>query len=465
MGLAIMGGAERRAGSAWGLALVMVLALCVQPPAAESSEVELHFRTVGQGYQTRTIEGRLLNRYRITQWLSLRAVRLFEHRGLRLDARLRLDTDLGLTGDPEADGAGALDLLAIELQARDLFGRLDVTLGRQWLLDAIDFCQLDGLRLDLRLPAGFGLRLLGGFAVRDRSWLGGRLLELDGVGQGHTPAPLVGAAASWRWRATGLRLAYRRTVLWQPGWPLDAERIGAAGWSRWFDDRLGVESGAVYDLARDRLGRVRADVYGRLPWPPADLRLEAGFLRLVPHFALDSIFDFFSPAPFWQLRAGLRWRGPGPDIPLSLRLGGYHRRYEVAPAAAEESRHLGRRVLGVEIDGRWRLDRSGWLWLLAGFEDGAAGRRWLVAPGVSWRWLDGALQLDGRALLLSVDDPLEAAFDAVSAGGAAGLRWRFGPGRGLLVSAELHGNRVNPLRFRLSAVLDLAFVTGPGGLP
>ncbi len=462
-----MAGAARRTGSARGpaLALALVLALCLHAPATGGSEVELHLRTVGQGYQTRTIEGRLLNRYRITQWLSLRAVRLFEHRGLRLDARLRLDTDLGLTGDPEADGAGALDLLALNLQARDLFDRLDVTLGRQWLLDAIDFCQLDGLRLDLKLPAGFGLRLLGGFAVRDRSWLGGRLLELDGVDQGHTPAPLVGAAASWRWRATGLRISYRRTVLWQPGWPLDGERLGAAGWSRWFDGRLGVESNAVYDLARDRLGRVRADVHGRLPWPPRDLRLEVGFLRLVPHFALDSIFDFFSPAPFWQLRAGLRWRAPGERFPLSLGLGGYFRRYGVPAAPAEPGAHLGRRVLGAELDGRLRLGRAGWLWLLAGFEDGAAGRRWMLAPGVSWGWLDGALRLDGRALLLSVDDPVRDSFDALSAGGAAGLRWRFGPGRGLLLSTELHGNRVNPLRWRLSAVLDLAFVTGPGGLP
>ncbi len=429
---------------------------------AGADELSLNLRTVGQGYQTRTVAGDLLDRRRITQWASLGVARLFDHDGLGLDVQLRFDTDLGLTGDPQADAAAPIELLAASLRAERLLGRLDVVLGRQLALDAVDFCLFDGLRLDLRLPLGFGLRLMSGLQVRDRTWLGGRVLEADGVERSQVPAPVVAAGVFFRRRWLAVELAYRRVVLWTGGWPLDDERLAAQATTRLAGGKVGLDAGLAYDLLADRVQRFNVDAFGRLPWPDDGLRLEVGGQGARPHFSFDSIFLFFSPAPFWQVQAGLRWDTPRAWAwPGWLRLAYYHRGYQatddpVAPAVA------GARVDGAELDARLRVGRAGAGWLWLAYEDGAAGLRLLVAPGLRWDLVAGVLDVEGRAVVAYVDDDQEDRFDATTVGGSAGLRWVFGPGRAVLVTAELNGSRVNPLRFRLLAVLDLAFVVGLG---
>ena len=426
---------------------------------------------VGQGYQTRTMSGELLDRRRITQWAGLRAMRLFGLDGLHLQVSFRFDTDMGLSGDPEPDPGDLAELLTATLRLRRLFDRVDVTLGRQMLLNEIDFCQFDGLRLDVRLPWHLGLRLVSGLAVRDRSWLGNDVLELDGVEQGHVPAALIGAGLLFRMSEIRAGLDYLRIVLWEDGWPLDSERLAASASVRLFRRRLGLDGGATFDLAQDSFERVRADLWGRLPWPGEGLRIEAGWLQSRPHFALDSIFNFFSPAPFWQIHAGLRWdrtSSPTSDQAGSVRLSYYHRGYrrgdsERPEAAGEPPSVPGVTVDGIDLDGRMSWGRTGFFWLALGFEDGAAGRRWLAAPGLQWEVWFERLWIEGRAVLVSNDDPLEDRFDALTLGGSAGARWLFGGGQTLVVVAELNGNRVAPLRFRLLAVLDLTFSFGPGG--
>ena len=390
-------------------------------------------------------------------------MRLLDMDGLGLSVSFRFETDLGL---PEGDIAAGprIEMLAASLEAKNLFDTFDLTLGRQLLIDSVDFCEFDGLRLDLRLASSFdlgvGLRLLSGLQVRDRSWLGGDRLELDGVELGEVPAPLLGAGLWASWRGLFASIDYRRVVLWQDGWPLDLERLGATGVARLFGRRLGLDTSLVFDLGVDRFQRIQADVWGRLPWPAKGLRIEAGFLRSRPHFALDSIFNFFSPAPFWQVHAGLGWqapRGPGPGG--SLRASFFHRGYEEGEPGTDD------RVDGLQVDGRLRWSALGFVWLSAGYEQGARGDRWLLAPGVDYQLLPSSLSLQGRLLLMSNKDSSNPGFDALAGGGSAGVRWVFGPQRSVLLVADLNGSRLNPLRFRVLAVLDLAFTFGRAGGP
>jgi hypothetical protein len=428
-----------------------------------ASEVEIDFLTITQGYQSRTLSGDLLDRRRITQWASLRAMRLLDVDGLGLSVSFRFDTDLGL---PEGDyGVGPrIEMLAASFAAKNLLDAFDLTLGRQLLIDSIDFCEFDGLRLDLRLVSSFdlgvGLRLLSGLQVRDRSWLGGDYLELDGVEMGEVPAPLLGVGLWASWQGLFASVDYRRVVLWQDGWPLDSERLGAAGAARLLGRRLGLDASAVFDLAQDRFQRIQADLWGRLPWPVKGLRIEVGTLRSRPHFALDSIFHFFSPAPFWQVQAGLGWHAPrGPGLGGSLRASFFHRGYEEGQPGTDDG------VDGLQVDGRLRWSAAGFVWLSAGYEQGVRGERWLLAPGVDFQLLPSALSLQGRLLLMSNRDSSNPGFDTLVGGGSAGVRWVFGPQRSVLLVADLNGSRINPLRFRLLAVVDLAFTFGRAGAP
>ncbi|MBN2496027.1 MAG: hypothetical protein JXR96_15650 [Deltaproteobacteria bacterium] len=420
--------------------------------------VWLEMRLLGQGYQTRTVAGQLIDRRRISQWVSLRAVRLLGMDGLQLGLQLRIDSDLAAGAELQAGEEDLVDLLAAYASMRDLFGRLDVTLGRQLLLDELGFAQLDGLSAEGRLPGGLVLGVQCGLDVRDRTWLGEEIVELDGVESGEVPAAVLGASLgfqrSWLWAG----VQYRRTMLWAEGWPLDDERLGGSASLRLADGTLGLDAGAAYHLARDRLERLRADGFARCDLGRAgSLRIELGLLHERPLFALDSIFNFFSPAPFGELHAGLRWDA---GEVLSVRAASFHRLYREAD---DDASFRGGTVHGGRLEGRLALGRGGHASASASFEQGETGLRWLLCPALRWILMDGRLQLDARALAIGSQDPVQESLSAVTLGSSAGATWRFRRDQAVHATAELNGNRLNPLQFRLLVVLDLAFGLGAGG--
>ena len=428
---------------------VFIIASLIFLGSVRAADVDLNLTVMGQGYQTRTAAGNLLDRRRVTQWVDLRAARLLGLDDLSLQISFRFDAELGL-GNVFDDSSSRADLMLAQMRWR-VYTPIDLVLGRQLVIDELDFLFFDGLTAEIHMPAHLTLRVMGGFAVRDKSFLGGEELELDGVEDGSIPAPLVSAGLRFAWREVWAGLDYRRVVLWEDGWPADDERLGAALSLRLFQRSLGLDAGATFNLLLDQWQRLRSDLFYRLPGPLSQLRLEAGYLHSRPHFSLDSIFNFFSPAPFDEFHGGVRW---DPSRILSVRLACTHRRYS---GGADWN------VNGVDLDSSLYLSRGRWVLLTAGFEDGAVGRRWIAAPRVIWEFLDGMFLAEGRGVISSFDDPLQENQHALTLGASGALTWRFSAEHALVIMTELNGNRIHPLQFRLLGVLDLAFHFGPGG--
>jgi len=401
--------------------------------SVRAADVDLNLTVVGQGYQTRTAAGELLDRRRVTQWVDLRAGRLLGLDDLSLQISFRFDAELGL-GNVFDNSSSRADLMLAQMRWRKVARPIDLVLGRQLVLDELDFLIFDGLTVEVRMPTHLVLRLLGGFAVRDRSFLGGAELELDGVDEGLVPAPVVGAGLRFQHKSVWVGLDYRRVVLWEDDWPADDERIGASVSLRLFERALGLDAGAVFNLLLDQWGRIRADSFYRLPGPLRQIRLEAGYLHSRPHFSLDSIFNFFSPAPFDEFHGGARW-----DYSriFSMRMAYTHRRYQGGAAWS---------VDGVDVDSRLYLSRGRWVLLTAGFEDGAVGRRWIAAPRVIWEFCEGTVLLEGRGVISSFEDPLQDNQHALSVGGSGALTWRFSEEHALVIMVEANGSRISSVR-------------------
>ncbi|HUU03626.1 MAG TPA: hypothetical protein VM425_19475 [Myxococcota bacterium] len=445
--------------------MALLIVLFLSGGGARAADVDLRFTVIGQGYQTRTAAGDFLDRRRLVEWVDLSAGRLLGIEDLSFETSFRLNTELGFGDDLDAMGNDQAELMLARVRWRRLAGRLDLTAGRQLLLDELDFLLFDGLRADLSMPVGLSLKLIAGFEVRGHSLLGGQDLELDGVEDGTLPAPVVGAGLTFN--SIGLRaeLVYRRMLLWTQGWPLLEERLGASAAIQLWRGRIGLSGGAVFNLLEDHWDRLRASSWIKLPVFLEGVRIEGGYLRSRPRFSLDSIFNFFSPAPFNEYRLGLRWdpRLPGRP-PMSYRLGYTRRAYlEALPDEQAEAGTDGG-VNGLDFEGRLWADSRLSTSLVGAYEDGAAGRRWLLAPRVMIEIAERRVLLDGRAIIMSFADPLQENQHALTLGCSVAATWRFTRDQAIVVLGQLNGNRINPLRFRLLAVLDLAFHFNPGSI-
>ena len=100
---------------AWTIVLLVVLLVSVQ--RVRAADVDLNLTVVGQGYQTRTAAGDLLDRRRVTQWVDLRAGRLLGLDDLSLQISFRFDAELGL-GNVFDDSSSRADLMLAQMRWR-----------------------------------------------------------------------------------------------------------------------------------------------------------------------------------------------------------------------------------------------------------------------------------------------------------------------------------------------------------
>lgn len=434
-----------RPGSERRPALPLLLLLLCCGASGRASEIDLGVQTVGQGYDVLAAGGELLLRRRLTHWIVLDANRLFESERLAFSLDFRLDADL--EDSAGAHGGREALLTRAELRVTAVPERLRFRLGRLWQFSELGFFRFDGVHLEGRPLSRLPLELYAGFAVRDSSILGDMELVLPGTTDDPL-SPVVGARLSWAGAMNRLEVDYRRMVAWQDGWPLQEERLAATGALRLFDGKLGLDAGAAYNLLLDGFDRVRADTFASLPIAGTRWRAELGALYLRPFFSQDSIFNFFSPEPFAEAHGGasLSW-AEGKTARLRLR----HRWYlNVAPDAYPPT------ATGIEAEGGLPVGREGSVSAYATFEDGAAGRRYLIL--MSWRGAPGEnWLLEGRALLSGFSDPVQPHQRALGGGGAVGTTWIFGTGRALHLLLEANGNRLLPFTVRVLVVLDLGF--------
>lgn len=218
------------------LLLAALVALTIRAGNAVGYEFEIHTRTIGQGYSLRSFRllgpNLSLDRRRFTQVLNLSLWDLQggrphlvlhgpEPKGPRVyfTAYMRIDHDFGdyTTGSlvwggrnfdavdliPELESDSlALDLLYGYLAVDGLLdGRLDLKVGRQMQVDALDWLAMDGASGRLVTPFHVAVEAYGGLRVRDSSPLGSATHELDGTSGAECAEYVEGAtpgSGSWR---------------------------------------------------------------------------------------------------------------------------------------------------------------------------------------------------------------------------------------------------------------------------
>lgn len=507
-----------------GVALAVAAAAAAVPEPARAYEFEIEARTEAQGYQLRWFRfsepDRLLNRRRFTQSLRLhlwdilappvdpgypdrRKKGPFE---LTFTSSLRFNHDFGgfvrgetsylldetmvdeaaITAVPELHNeAMELDVLYAVLSARDLFGRLDVHLGRQLVVDTLDWHSFDGLTARVRTPWYVALEARGGLVVRDATILGSPTFEPDGTSsadcavfdgdvwdeppdfsercaQRNELMPTVAFAVETDGlRRVHAKIAYRRAwssttdEVYPTGAPssgINEERLSASVRGNFF-------RGGVIPFAAARW----SFLLGLLDEAQAGVRLDLGQQSITPELAYsfpsfdgDSILNVFSSEPYADARVTYDvWPGRG-------RLRAYARAFVrrftnseelVMDGVAGESSVL---AAGGHLGARWRASK-GRLRADLFYEDGHGGLR--AGGDLSGRWrLRRDLELEGRVTVIAFDEDSLEDLDGVTFGAQGGGRWQLAEGIALHLLVEENINRFYTSQLRIIGILDLAFV-------
>jgi hypothetical protein len=330
----------------------------VVPRAAAASEVRVGSRTIGEGYVVMAPgpEPRLLRRTRLVQYVNLGVYDLLAPRErdqwrrdeqdgqIELVASMRLRHDFGdFSRDAGPDASPVLasvdgrqiDLMYGYVQGRRIGNFLDFRAGRQFETSGLDWYAFDGGWTRVTTPAHLGVEVFGGLQVNGAHVFGWPTWQLDGT-SGNEPAdragsPMIGAAISlveYSW--IHARVAYRRTFTPAGINRNILESTGAADGSV----REGVSAGVDQELVsatvnmnlakgvftpfaatRFNLGTLRLDDlsvgFGVAVSDRHSIR--AQYLRTIPSFDLDSIFNLFTLQAFedvrlsYQVRAGGGW--------------------------------------------------------------------------------------------------------------------------------------------------------------
>lgn len=334
------------------LAVATVLGgVCLSPSAAVASEVRTVSKTIGEGYMVRVPgpDATLLSRRRVVQYVGVGVYGILPPKRpdqlrrdpddgqMRVVTSMRLRHDFGTftrraTGDAQQllqhiDGR-QIDLLYGYLEGERLAGFVDFKVGRQFEMSGLDFFAFDGGWVRARTPAHLSVEAFGGFSVDGTAVFGFPTFELDGTqgtGADRVSSPVVGAAValadvSW----FDARLAYRRTFTPAALGEDLVDSDGTRGLASAVDQEL-VSATAALRLAKGRLspffagrfnlGTTRLDdLSAGVAWSLTDIHtLRAQYLRTIPAFDLDSIFNVFSLTPFedirvvYQVRPSTRW--------------------------------------------------------------------------------------------------------------------------------------------------------------
>ena len=536
--------------------LVGLAAICSSRDAG-AYEFQVATRTVGQAYQLPSL--RLLGadlwlaRRRFTQSLTiniwdlgdLRKRRLRERPALAgagpvvwMTAHLRLDHDFGdwtmgtlnvddvavdaIDAVPElAASSLGLEMLYGYVAVDGLAGVVDLRVGRQLSVDALDWWAFDGVTVRVRTPWHVAIEGQAGLRVRDGSPLGPAVIDLDGTSgadcteyvEGPTPGtgswqiidrsrvpgqsalgsdlaycperqaltPTVGAAIETTGvRGVHARLSYRRSQSRTPGLigavdRLDHPDLGLYPNEHGQAPAWGVdeEHVALVGRARRRVGGVTVEPWAQARYSllhavvdeaGAGVRLERGawaiepeVARSVPTFDGDSLFNVFAVGAATDLRITAD-RAPR-DGGARGYATGWLRRY-VLPTATDEAAATDAWVAGVRAGAEADVSRRVRARLELVGDDGYGGRR--TGATAIGRWQTSPkLALTARVGGFTVDtgdDTTPAVSgDGVRGVGQLGAVWRVD--RGIVVHGQLEvaSGPSAPAQARGLVVLDLDF--------
>ncbi|HET6584150.1 MAG TPA: hypothetical protein VFG69_11890, partial [Nannocystaceae bacterium] len=281
----------------------------------------------------------LLSRRRLVQYIGLGVFRILPPRHadeltrapedgqLQIVSSLRIRHDFGtFTRRATGPGAGVLqsldgrqiDLLYGYLEGQNMGGWVDFRAGRQFEMSGLDFYAFDGGWVRARTPAHLAFEAFGGFAVDGTALFGYPTFELDGTHDQPTdkaPTPTVGAAfsladvkwmdARFAWRRTFSPASLAKDLIAPDGTRglasgIDQQFVSGQIALRLVDGKLSPSAAARYDLGTSRL----SDTSAALTWAITDIHtVRAQYIRTVPIFDLDSIFNVFMSEPIEDVRA------------------------------------------------------------------------------------------------------------------------------------------------------------------
>lgn len=455
----------------------LVFALVSLALPAMAYDFEVASRTEGYGYQLRRLDRdgvTFLNRRRLTQYLGLRLFNLLDPGQLgfspgstrppallTFQLMMRFDADFGgfmeHGGTIDELGNNQFDLLFGSLEGRNLWGVLDLSLGRQYQFELFDIFAFDGLRVRTNLPHGVFAELFAGVQLARAHPLSRAVFELDGTsGDGTDDAwsPTFGVAVGLDDLAgLDVRLSYRGTASFAPlrkdgdeVWAMDQELLFAS--LEWEVPVLGTRPGLAlrYSLVTGELDDLSATL-GQMFLNRHQLWVE--YLRSLPHFDGDSIFNLFDTEPYHEvaLRYALRLFE---DLHAHIRFG--YRSYWSSEDEGEQAED-DTRAFSAALGAGWRQRR-----LSMGLDlfvlDGYGGRTLGGDLDATWQLLR-RLALEGRVSLIDYRGSGLVGSDGLAFGAQVGARITFFPGVVGHLLAEDNVRSGFKSALRLLGVLDL----------
>ncbi|TNF30153.1 MAG: hypothetical protein EP329_14155 [Deltaproteobacteria bacterium] len=443
----------------------MALLVALWAPApAHAVHYRVQAETVGDAYQLVTSSNLLLNRRRLHQYLGLQASDLLSDGEYALNAAVlfRFDADFGIT-DQNLEDVYHLRRQQLSLQyawvdGRGVAGFIDFRLGRQVHYDALDYLMLDGVVLTFATPWYFGVELQAGLEVKDgMAGLNQSAFELDGVriiedGEANDrPTVVVGAALVSRdLTYTRARLGYRRLF---SGGEVDAEKVGGSFYQRLVEG-LHLSTLASYDLYNGRFDRLQAG----LRWQATPfLDVEGEYVRLLPSFDADSIFNIFTAFPLNDGNLRLRLHPSDED---RLYVGGMVRFFGnegYTDGLLLDDVDTVVQAYGAMAGYFRRFAPDTTLHVDLSWESGYGGERMMGDVGASYTLVPREWVLDGRLTAVSFADGLQDNLDGFSFGYQLGARYLIERKAAVSLLVEHNFSRLQSSNLRVYAVVDLDF--------
>lgn len=478
--------------AATALAVVALLA----PRAARAAAFRVESRTEAHAYCLRAFRATgtatacyravpdadagnpsVLARRRIVQSLGVSGIELVRGEDLSFDASLRLWIDFGVGAEEssrlDSYPVSDADLLYAYASWKELYGVLDLRLGRQVFVDELDFASFDGARVAARIGRVAMIEAYGGLEVKGAYFLGSAAFQPDGTRETDArrllqeaspgslgaspvldrPALLYGLRASAAlWRVGDARLGYRRTVV---DGKTETEHAGASVRLRPIG-RTNVYAGGDLNL---HLGSLTRGVLGA-SWVGDFVTVTGEAQRIAPSFTADSIWAYFAFAPRDEARLRVDLTPPLGSVRLFVE--GSNQRYRtalkealrdqiaVSPDPIDSGVTFGGRIgAGLLPPERLRADvelsaRAGW-----------AGRQiWLdLHAGVDA--LRDRLAIDARITIADVADGLTPWLRGTMVGGSLQAAWRLADGVTITGLVEDNLGPFTRQDFRVYAILDV----------
>lgn len=343
-----MAGARRLSGA---LLLVFVLA-DARSAIAQDASLSLTYRAIFHAYQVRLYtdldaDGNHIDKFRnvdpLYMTLDVGGWSLGPSASMDVVSSLRFRTDFGtgfnrdtpndVLDPPKVEGTTDFAFLMLYFDWRNVVEDFDLRIGRQLIVDDLDWYSLDGVKGTLRLAnsstAAVSFELYIGSPVRldflfpSESFINDGYEISDGAGiafGGSANARLFGDLqlhASYR-----QELTFRKNdiAVFRPTATTTAQTAETAAIQGVSAGTIGLQESLIGAGLGYTLRAVDLDLFGSMVWnlifgkldllrvgagwnPRPDLHVGVEYLQVYPRFAADSIFNIFNIFPYAQPRA------------------------------------------------------------------------------------------------------------------------------------------------------------------